>query len=389
MKIVNLDAPRHLAKKVVELEIPNFIIEIVQHLEKDYFRDYYVRFVLHEIIYGVHSSHNTTLPLSPNTTLPLSPIWKFRKPEYKNIATLIHTIPIYLRDSKPEEIRDENSIIDLLGAYYSNRKGDSPYIELFLSAIDNSINNDENHFKWLFTKVLIHELAHAALDIFNLERNNSVIEKIHYFSEFGRWREESMANAVTLKIIRDYGNKDFYDYATRFMKLQPAEYALGVLMEDFGHWDFRSVFDSKKQGVDSNLQQKWLNYVKGTPDWDGLKKWNYMLHRKYVYVFEGKYYPLEQELVYDIVEKVLSDYEHQNGGKMPFAKFSTIFPYIRIGAEMSYELAQKVVGDSRYEKEFELADGNYSLYYSWNNKSLHNFIDMNKLNVNIIEYKNY
>ena len=279
MKIVNLDAPRHLAKKVVKLEIPNFIIEVIRHLERDYFRDYHDAI---EIICGVHSSHNTTLPLSP--------IWKFIEPEYKNIATLIHTIPIYLRDSKPEEIRDENSIIDLLGAYYSNRKGDSPYIELFLSAIDNSINNDENHFKWLFTKVLIHELAHATLDIFNLERNNSSVkEKIQYFSKFGRWREESMANAVTLKIIRDYGNKAFYYYAKLFMQSQPAEYALGVLMEYFGYGGFISVFDSKKQGVDSNLQQKWLNYVKGTPDWDGLKKWNDMLYRKYVYVFEGKY----------------------------------------------------------------------------------------------------
>lgn len=80
-----------------------------------------------------------------------------------------------------------------------------------------------------------------------------------------------MANAMTLKIIRDYGNKDFYDYATRFMKSQPAEYALGVLMEDVRYLDFISVFNSKKLGVDSNLQQKWLNYVKGTPDWDGLK----------------------------------------------------------------------------------------------------------------------
>lgn len=376
MKIVNLDAPKPLAKKVVELDIPNFIIEVVRHLE----RDCYVRSTCHQIICGVHSSHNTTLPLSP--------IWKFEHTGYENIATLIHTIPIYLRDSKPEEIRDENSIIDLLGAYYSNRKGDSPYIELFLSAIDNSINNDENHFKWLFTKVLIHELAHAALDIFNLERNNSVIEKIHYFSEFGRWREESMANAVTLQIIRDYGNKDFYDYATLFMQSQPAEYALGVLMEDFRYWDFRSVFDSKEQGVDFKLQQKWLNYVKGAPNWDGLNKWNDILDSNYVYVFEGKYYTSEKELVYDIVEKVLSDYERQNGGKMPFATFSTLFPYIRTGAEMSYEPAQKVVGDSRY-KEFELADGNYSLYCSWNNESLYNFIDMNKLNVNIIEYKNY
>ena len=379
MKIVNLDAPRHLAEKVAKLEIPNFIIEVIRHLERDYYRDYYDEI---EIICGVHSSHNTTLPLSP--------IWKFMEPEYENIATLIHTIPIYLRDSKPEEIRDENSIIDLLGAYYSNRKGDSPYIELFLSAIDNSINNDENHFKWLFTKVLIHELAHAALDIFNLERNNSSVkEKIQYFSKFGRWREESMANAVTLKIIRDYGHKAFYYYAKLFMQSQPAEYALGVLMEDFGYWDFRSVFDSKEQGVDYNLQQKWLNYVKGTPDWDGLEKWNDMLYSKYVYVFEGKYYNMEDELVYDIVEKVLSDYEHQNDGKMPFATFSMLFPNIKIsGTNMAYEPAQKVVGDSDY-KEFELADGNYSLYYFWDNESLHNFIDMNKLNVNIIEYKNY
>lgn len=383
MKIVNLDAPAHLADKVVELKIPNFIIEVVRHLDRDCYdcRDplaYY-----RQIICGVHSSHNTALPLSP--------IWKFENAGYENIATLIHTIPIYLRDSKPEEIRDENSIIDLLGAYYSNRKGDSPYIELFLSAIDNSINNDENHFKWLFTKVLIHELAHAALDIFNLERNNSSVkEKIQYFSKFGRWREESMANAVTLKIIRDYGNKAFYYYAKLFMQSQPAEYALGVLMEDFGYWDFRSVFDSKEQGVDYNLQQKWLNYVKGTPDWNGLEKWNDMLDSKYVYVFEGKYYDMEGELVYDIVEKVLSDYEHQNDGKMPFATFSTLFPNIKIsGTNMAYEPAQKVVGDSDY-KEFELADGNYSLLYCyWDNESLHKFIDMDKLNVNIIEYKNY
>ena len=51
MKIVNLDAPRHLAEKVVKLKIRNFIIEIVQHLERDYYRDYYDEI---EIICGVH-----------------------------------------------------------------------------------------------------------------------------------------------------------------------------------------------------------------------------------------------------------------------------------------------------------------------------------------------
>ncbi len=373
MKIVNLDAPKQLVMKVLELKIPDFIAEVIRPLERVY------NYSPHLLMHRFHSSHNTSLPLSP--------IWKFDEEGYENIAALIHTIPIYLRSNKPEKI-DESGIIDLLGAYYPNQKGDSPYIELFLSAIDNWTNNDENHFKWLFTKVLIHELAHAALDVFNLENNNNVIEKVQYSSEFGKWREESMANAVALRIIRDYGNKDFYDYAKQFMKSQTSEYALGVLMEDFGYLDFRSVFDSKERGVDSNLQQEWLNYVKDTPDWDGLNKWNDMLHSNYVYVFEGKYYTSEEELVYDIVEKVLSDYEHQNGGKMPFDTFRTLFPNIITGAEMSYEPAQRVNGDSRY-KEFKLADGNYSLYYFWDNKSLHDFIDMKKLNVNIIEYKNY
>lgn len=375
MKIVNLDAPNHLVEKVEKLGIPEFILEVIQHLERDY-----AHLTCNQIRRGVHFSHNTTLPQLQ--------IWKFEEEGDENIAALVHTIPIYLRDSRPEEIRDENSIIDLLGAYYSNRKGDSPYVELYLTAIDSSAQNNEKQFKWLFTKVLIHELAHAALDIFNLEKNDKATEKVHYSSEFGRWREESMANAVALQIIKRSGNKDFYDYAKQFMQQsQPTEYALGVLMEDFRYWDFRSVFDSKEQGVDYNLQQEWLNYVKGTPDWDGLSKWNKLLYSQYVYTFEGKYYSSEEELVYDIVNKVLLDYEHQNGSKMTFATFSSLFPYIRTGAEMSYEPAEKVAGDSRY-KDFKLADGDYSLYNFWNNESLHKFIDMNKLNINIVEYKN-
>ena len=266
MKIVNIDAPENLTNKVVRLSIPEFISEVVRPLEKVF----YSRFSESQIIFGVHS-HNK------NTSLPLSPIWKFELCGYENIAALLHAIPIYLRDSRPEIIRDENSIIDPLGAYYSNRKGASPYIELYLTAIDSSAGNDDKHFIWLFTKVLIHELAHAALDIFNWEHNRQQTEKISYHTEFGKWREESMANAMTLRVIKDFENKNFYDYTKQFMLSQPAEYALGVLMEDFDDWDFRSVFNSKEQGVDSNLQQEWLNYVKGTPDWEGLHKWNELL----------------------------------------------------------------------------------------------------------------
>ena len=58
------------------------------------------------------------------------------------------------------------------------------------------------------------------------------------------------------------------------MELQPAEYALGVKMEAFESSDFDSVFNAKLYGVANDLQQQWLDYAQGTPDWSGLKKWN-------------------------------------------------------------------------------------------------------------------
>lgn len=375
MKIVNIDAPRKIAHEIVYLNIPEFVIEVIRQVRLE--NIYYNCFADHQIMCGVHF-------YTPNTSLPLSPIWKFEHKGCENIVTLIHTIPIYLRDSRPE-IREENSIIDPLGAYYPSQSGNSPYIELYVTPIDNSAKHDEEHFKWLFTKVLIHEMAHAASDIFNLERPPQT-EKVFYHTEFGRWREESMANAITLRIIKDFGNEDFYDYAKQFMLSQPAEYALGVLMEDFCDWVFTSVFDSKWRGVDSNLQQEWLNYVQGTPDEKGIYKWNELLFRRYVYTFEGEYYSDKGELVYDIVQKVLSDYENKNDVKMSFNTFSSLFPNIKTGAKMSYEPTQKVIGDSRY-KEFKLADGDYSLYSYWDNDTLHKFIE--NLNLNLGEYKNY
>ena len=172
-------------------------------------------------------------------------------------------------------------------------------------------------------------------------------------------------------------------------KSQPPEYALGVLMEDFDYEDFNSVFEAKIKGVDKDLQKEWLEYAKGDPNWAGLQKWNVRLDSQYVYLFEGKYYSSEQELVYDIVNKTLSDYESKNGSKMSSSTFTSIFPYIRTGVGMSYEPTRTVEENSRYEKVIQLDDGNYSLYNFWDNVSLHRFIDTEKLGIDIKEYKNY
>jgi hypothetical protein len=371
MKIINIDAPVDLASKVEYLSIPEFILSVLRSLEREF---YYAHFVYRAFPPSSRYKHHSI------------PIWKFEYEGYENIATLAHTIPIYLRHSKPEK-KDDNSIIDLLGAYYSNRHGDTPYIELYLKGIDDATNGNDEHFKWLFVKVLIHELAHAALDIFNWERHDGSVEKVSYHTEFGRWREESMANAITLHIIKMTRKRDFYNYAKQFVLSQPAEYALGALMGDVRYWDFRSVFDSKQEGVDSTLQQIWLDYVKGNPKKKGLKMWNDLLSSEYVYVFNKKYYTSAEELVYDIVGKVLSDYESHNGVKMPFSTFSSLFPYIKTGAEMSYEPTHKVKDDSRYKYRIELQDGDYSLYYSWNHDSLNKFIA--NVNIDLTEYSNW
>ena len=265
MKIVNIDAPEALVEKVQGLMIPRFILDVIKPLEEKYYT----------ILAGIQmvqpsKQYDTSTVILP--TFPIRMFWE-KTIGYENIATLIHTIPIYLRKKNPD--RGEG-IIDLLGAYYPNIKGDSPYIELFLTPISESTNGNDTQFKWLFTKVLLHELAHAALDIYNIEGFQNVTEQVSYMTPFGKWREESMANAVALNIIHIYGRKKFYRYAKDFiLTKQPGEYKLGALLEEeFDHWDFESVISGKIHGVDSVLQQEWLTYVNGTPTAKGLKEWN-------------------------------------------------------------------------------------------------------------------
>ena len=281
MKIINIDAPKRFVKLFLagSYPIPDFIQTVLGEVEKEYYDDFNV----FQDITKQHLSH--------------SPVRKFECGRYENIAVLWHTIPIYLRDKRPEIGLDNNckSIIDPLGAYFPNQYGDTPYIELYLTDIYETILTDidrdyptlhftlredkePGYFKNLVTVVLLHELAHAALDIFNLVDAPSS-ELVSYDTDFGKWREESMANAVALKIINKLNeHKPLKDYAKKFMELQPAEYALGVKMVDFESSDFDSVFNAKIHGVDPMLQQQWLNYAQGKtgtpPDSAGLKAWN-------------------------------------------------------------------------------------------------------------------
>ncbi len=286
MKIRNIDADQEDVKRIARFS--DFVLDTINTAFK----------------YEVSKLNKKDLissePISA-TNISNYPIHKFANIDYCNIANLIHTIPIYLKKKRPFKGIKEESIeketnedkIDLLGAYFSNRPNGIPYIEIYANNINAAVTKEcvtnDTEYKWLFTKVLIHELAHAALDIYNWE-NFSGINKIPYTLGFGVWREESTANALTLMIIKRTDNKEFYTYAKDFMKTQPKAYRLGILMEDFGYETFISVMRNKIEGVRPELKKawltdvkklsrEWLKDIKKIPDTNELKEWNKKLIR--------------------------------------------------------------------------------------------------------------
>lgn len=250
MKFLNYDAPEELVIKVLEQAIPDFILEVIRKQEAAfYYSDEFCFQILcplqickqgeRELVGETDTSYKEIIPISFDQSLTLTPIRKSPRASYRNIVSLLHTIPIYLRE------KDEG---DLLGAYHPDKN--NPHIELYVQDIWDAAKENNLHYKWLLTKALIHALAHAALDIHNLENSEFVEDKVSHFTRFRLWREEEVAaNAITLRIIRDFGDSAFYAYAKAFMQEQDPEYTLDVEMENFENSDFDRVLKAKYMGV--------------------------------------------------------------------------------------------------------------------------------------------
>ena len=250
MKILNYDAPEELVIKMLEQAITDFILEVIRKQEAAFYHsdEFCIQMLCplqiwkqgeRELVGEIDTSYKEIIPISFDQSFPPTPIRKFTRASYRNIVSLLHTIPIYLRD------KDE---CDLLGAYHPDRN--NPYVELYVQDIWDAAKANDLHFQWLLTKALIHALAHAALDIHNLENSEFVEDKVRHFTRFRQWREEEVAaNAITLRIIRDFGDSAFYAYAKAFMQEKDPEYAQDVEMENFEDSDFDRVFKAKYLGV--------------------------------------------------------------------------------------------------------------------------------------------
>ena len=403
MKIYYIDAPEHLIKKISELHVLHNLTRLLEGLQRRQLHD-----IEHELEHDSEWGHPSYHDLSC--------MFLFDEESIGNIIPLLHSIPILLKDTKDmsftnpispdntwrnehkrDERRDDDRsekngpvrIVDPLGAYFAQDDGGYPWIEIYLSEIERCSHGDDNAFISIFIITLLHELSHSALDIRNCWRYEGRKERIAYQTEFGRWREESVANALTLKIIKYSNDKEFYEFAQCFMKSQPAEYALGTLYDCTDYWFIRYLMESKSQGVHPELQKAWLDYVKGCPEREGVNKWHVMLSARAVYYCCGRYSRSASDIVKYIIDRCLDEYYLNKGTKMTQDIFCSTFPNIRLDKErMAYWPTEKGEYEITYLKKIELSDGCYSLNYkSWDLNNAIQFIQ--NTGYKITEFVNY
>lgn len=150
-------------------------------------------------------------------------------------------------------------ISDLLGVYVSQFKSKSSpgfakkKSEIFLWVDKIKRSGGDYYYKTLIRQVLVHELAHAIMDV----------HEYPFFNPNGHlFREESLANALSLyimgKIYKHYSNN--YKFLVEFVSMQPLQYALGLLYNDkltitsaMGRW-----MEIKAFNAPNNLP-KWVN----------------------------------------------------------------------------------------------------------------------------------
>ena len=148
-------------------------------------------------------------------------------------------------------------ISDLLGVYVSQFKSKSSTgfaekkSEIFLWVDKIKRSGD---FIPLIRQVLVHELAHAIMDV----------HEYPFFNPDGHlFREESLANALSLYIMGKIYKHDSnnYKFLVEFVSKQPLQYALGLLYNDkltitsaMGRW-----MEIKAFNAPNNSLPKWVN----------------------------------------------------------------------------------------------------------------------------------
>jgi predicted Zn-dependent protease with MMP-like domain len=166
----------------------------------------------------------------------------------------------------PDDVIKSNSekcvISDLLGVYVSQFKSKSSpgfaekksEIFLWVDKI-NLWSVGDYYYKPLIKQVLVHELAHAIMDVH---------EYPFFNPDYHLFREESLANALSLYIMGKIYKHDSnnYKFLVEFVSKQPLQYALGLLYNDkltitsaMGHWMEIKAFNAPN----NSLLPEWVD----------------------------------------------------------------------------------------------------------------------------------
>ena len=165
----------------------------------------------------------------------------------------------YVSDDVIKSNSEKCVISDLLGVYVSQFKSKSSTgfaekkSEIFLW-VDKIKRSGGDYYKTLIRQVLVHELAHAIMDV----------HEYPFFNPNGHlFREESLANALSLYIMGKIYKHDSnnYKFLVEFVSKQPLQYALGLLYNDkltitsaMGRW-----MEIKAFNAPNNSLPKWVN----------------------------------------------------------------------------------------------------------------------------------
>ena len=173
-------------------------------------------------------------------------------------------------DRNYEANSDFKPVTEWLG-FYGRSSADvmdrTPRIVLCLERIKRCVNNSEE-FMFLLATVVVHELAHAKMDV------NHQNSKYRSKDAFWHWMEESMANYYTLECFDDYRMcshrfnhhwaHDCFDFVKDFIKKQPPAYALGYELYDKRpalRWEWKREKCNLGGSQRSLEKAAWLKYM--------------------------------------------------------------------------------------------------------------------------------
>lgn len=187
-------------------------------------------------------------------------------------------------------------IIDLFGLYqrrivnikngYLGIENVKPSIFIWVNKIqeyvDNRINRNDfsddfdydktvrQCYKALTTLVILHELMHAIMDNCLLGINTSHNSLKTKMDRFDIVKEESLANAMALVLMKHVVNYKDWNFVVDFVRQQPPQYSLGLKYLSLLVFHYAEDWVSHKDGhqFDPIVMDLWLTFVDGAKPLD-------------------------------------------------------------------------------------------------------------------------